>query len=448
MTVHGGATRPTDRRLAAALLGVLALALWAAPAQAERPLLSSRVVSGGEVPGGGIEGACGIAVTAGNIYVSDYYHHAVDVFTRGGGYLSQIPGDPLDGPCALATSPNGALYANDWHEGVERLLPSALGFDEAESTGVAVDPASGDVYVDDRTYVAVYEPSGAAVLAEGVPLRIGAGSLGDGYGLAIAAGRVYVPDAVDDTVKVYEPATDVAEPVATIDGAATPQGGFSSLVDAAVAIDPGNGHLLVLDNLQPGFEHPEAAIDEFDAAGTFAGQVAQRLVDGEPSGLALSDGKLYATSGNDEGATVLEFGPYTATSLLGGSAGGEGSSARAETAAPPPAAFPTGPAAARQALRLLPPQSSAKGASAIIRVVLPGPGTLAAAGPGLRAVRSPPLGAGRRALHLRLNRAGKRALARAKLRKLKVKVRIAFAPTDGPALSARETVTFRAKGFS
>jgi hypothetical protein len=283
----------------------------------------SSALQGEKVPGGGIEGACGIAVLSGQVYVSDYYHHAIDVFglpspTEAGPYDSKIAFDPLDGPCQLAASPSGALYANDWHEGVSRVLPTALSFDQAESTGAAVDQATGNVYVDDRTYVAVYEPSGAPVLKEGLPLKIGTGTLTDAYGIAASAGKVYVPDAATKTIKVYEPAVDPTNPAFTINGSATPQRGFNSLVDASVATDPINGHLLVLDNLQPGFEAPEAAIDEFDGAGTFLGQLSKKVIDGGPSGMAFeANGKLFVTTGNSEGSNAIEFGPYAA----GGSPG-------------------------------------------------------------------------------------------------------------------------------
>src|SRR4029077_11789405 len=111
------------------------LLCFTAPAQAQRTLLTSEAVKAKEVPGGGIEGACGIAFGSGLIYVSDYYHHAVDAFNAANGaYESQLPFSPLDGPCQLASSSSGALYVNDWHEGVSRLLPSLLSFDEAEST--------------------------------------------------------------------------------------------------------------------------------------------------------------------------------------------------------------------------------------------------------------------------------------------------------------------------
>src|SRR4029079_16011821 len=152
------------RVIAVVLVLAAGIALAAAPAMANRPLLDEKVLTTEPPfgpPQGEIEGACGVAMSSGKLYVSDYYHRVVDAFS-GGGYISQIvlPGGPilglgvnsLDGVCGLASDSAGNLYANVWHQGVSRLLPTARSFDEGhESTGVAVDPVSGDVYVDDRT---------------------------------------------------------------------------------------------------------------------------------------------------------------------------------------------------------------------------------------------------------------------------------------------------------
>ena len=170
------------------------------------------------------------------------------------------------------------------------------------------------------------------MLDEGSPLRIGLGSLGDGYGVAVSgfaatAGFVYVADAGDDTVKVFDPVADPVSPVATIDGAGTPQEGFTDLTDSDLAIDDANGNLLVVDNLQPGLEHPAAAVNEFDAAGAYVGQIASwtdfvgvpplradySLIHGGPSGVAVHHSAnpdvegIYITSGNDEDAVVYRF---------------------------------------------------------------------------------------------------------------------------------------------
>jgi DNA-binding beta-propeller fold protein YncE len=292
--------------LCLALLCPALLGLGAAPAQASRELLSEEVFDAD--PEHQIEGACGLAIDAGgNLYVSDYYH----------GLAGQVfAGTPPEGPCGIAFDGAGAFYANIWHQRVVRLTPSLQVFDAHDSTGVAVDAATGNVYADDRTYVAAYEPSGAPILKAGQPpggeaLRIGLGSLGDAYGLAVFAGRVYVPDAASKTVKVYEPAVDPLNPADTI----APPGGFNSLVDAAVAVDPINGHLLVVDNLQPGFEHPEAAVDEFDAGGTYLNRLTGTPVHGEPSGIAVdpTSGALYVTDGNDEESNAFAYGPYSAS---------------------------------------------------------------------------------------------------------------------------------------
>ncbi|HTR75438.1 MAG TPA: hypothetical protein VMH33_09320 [Solirubrobacterales bacterium] len=298
------------RRLVISVLCALtAAAALAVPAAAQRTLITTQALHMSPEahppippPIGTIEGACGVAVAGGTVYVSDYYHRVVDAFSAGS-YLSQIaPAEPLDGPCGLATGPGGALYANYWHRGVLRLLPSEATFDTAHSTGVAVDPVSGDVYADDRTYVAVYQPSGAPVEV------IGAGALGDAYGVAVHGGRVYVADAASGTVKVFEPAGDPATPVAEL----APPGGFTSLIDSSLAVDPAEGHLLVLDDLQPGWEHPEAAIDEFSSAGAYLGGLGARVIDAEPSGIAVSGEDVYVTSGNGAGANLYEFGPYVA----------------------------------------------------------------------------------------------------------------------------------------
>jgi DNA-binding beta-propeller fold protein YncE len=328
-------TKASPARAGILALAALLLALvLASPARAERALLSEHAVDLSGIGGGNVEDACGLAFKGENAYVSYYYEHLVYLLEPGEEPVP-IEADPLDGPCQLAVGPSGALYTNDWHRRVERLRPTPLVFDSNESTGVAVDPASGDVYVNDRTYIAVYEPSGSPVMEGSSPLQIGLGSLVDAYGVAFFDGRVYVPDAGSDTVKVFDLATNTKKPALTIDGSATPQSGFSSLMDGAVAVDPSSEHILVLDNLQPHFEHPQAAIDEFDATGTFLGQVKTKVVDAEPSALVFEGGNLFVTSGNSERSSVFEFGPYSASASLSAPLATPRAAAAGATAAAP-----------------------------------------------------------------------------------------------------------------
>jgi DNA-binding beta-propeller fold protein YncE len=284
------------------------------------------------------EGACGLALSplSGALYVSDYYHRAIDIFNSSGqsaGKITLAGGDPrqetdtLNAVCGLAIDSSERIYANALHEKV-MLLPGEQVIDANESTGVAVDQAD-NVYVDDRTYVALYK---APVTPGDVPAeKIGLGNLVDGYGVAVdAAGkRIYVPDAAEDVIKMYEPADDPVKPVEVIEMPEPPAGRVASLVDAGIAVDnsagEGQGHLLVTEDLKPGAEEPEAAIYEFSAEGDFLDLLQRRIytlfgekhndpIFGEPSGVAIDpdSGELFVTTGNSNESNVLKYGPYEA----------------------------------------------------------------------------------------------------------------------------------------
>lgn len=288
-------------------------------------------------PASYFEDPCGLVVDpGGDFYVSDHHHHTVDAYTPAPTYMTQAKEvGPLSGPCGLALDSAQNLYVNDYHHDVVRLTPSPLplstatrwgpptAIDSADPTGVAVDLATDTVYVDNRTYVSAYDSSGAPVEVGGEPLRIGDESLEDGYGLAFAGGRLYVPDAADGVVKIYEPALDPVHPVGTIDGHGVPGGGFNSLRDAAVAVDAVSGNVYVVDDLQPGVaEEPEAAVYVFDSAGAYLGRLKNNIVDSRPAGLAVDNsaeptqGRVYVTSGNTEIASIYAYGPGAQTSTV------------------------------------------------------------------------------------------------------------------------------------
>ena len=226
----------------------------------------------------------------------------------------------FDGPCGLAVDSSDRLYVNDFDRGVlgygayPSFGPGAAiagaGIDDTHPTGVAVDPATDDVYVDERTYITGYDSSGNQLM-EGVdPLRIGEGTLGEGYGLAIdGSGRLYVADASDNTVKVYDPALSKSAPQSTIAG---PPGGFTSLRHAALAVDRANGVLYVVDDLQPAYaEEPAAQVDVFSIpTGSYLGVLKYEIVDALPPGIAVnqSTGRVYVTSGNTYLAAVYAYG--------------------------------------------------------------------------------------------------------------------------------------------
>jgi hypothetical protein len=287
-------------------------------------------------PTGNLNGPCGLAVdSSGRYYVSDYYHHAVDVFA-GTGYIAQLAKvDPLDGPCGLAVDSANRLYVNDYHRdvsgygafpsfGAATVFPLPVA-DAAHHlpTGVAVDPLTDRVYVNHRTYVAVYDSAGNLIEEAGQPLLIGQGSLGDGYGVAVSQfpgtlGRIYVPDASSNTVKVYDPLLSKSTPVAEIKDPFNKA--FVSLRDSAIAVDRRTGEIYFADNLQPAFsERPQASIYVYSPTDSYKGRLKYNIVDALPPGLAVDNsnqftqGSLYVTSGNTEKASIYAYGPGSAT---------------------------------------------------------------------------------------------------------------------------------------
>ena len=306
-------------------------------------------------PYSNLNGPCGLGVdSAGSIYISDHYRHNVNVFlpfiepySGYPVYAGQLSGvDPLSGPCAVAFDAADNVYVNTYHRSVIKYDPGSIefptsqspatgtviagaGVDSTHPTGVAVDPASGNVYVNARTHIAVYDSAGAPVMDGAEPLRIGLGDLEDGYGVAFSQhpatlGQLYVPDAATATVKVYDPAIDTVAPVAEIDGSATPAGTFISLRDAAVAVDRVSGDVYVVDNTQPRWaEQPLALVHVFAADGSYEGHLKHPIKDALPPGLAVDNssaptypagtqGQVYVTSGNTLNASVYAYPPGAA----------------------------------------------------------------------------------------------------------------------------------------
>ncbi len=313
MRAQAGSHRGTMRRaLLGFLLAPLLVVAMSASARAEVPnhpfikALISGLQPEPKPLRPKLETPCGVAVdpASGATYVSDYLRHSIM-----GASLPEF--FPDNGPCALASDGTN-LYVNYWHGAVVNVTADGV-IDAHRSTGIALDPITKNLYVDQGTSVAVYE---APVEPGDTPaMEIGKNSLVDGYGVAVSAfaetaGDVYVGDASNNTVKVYDPTVSTENPVAVIDGAGTAAGRFVSLQDTTLAIEQGNGHLLVVDNTQPGFEHPLAAVDEFNAENIYRGQLEHEIIDGEPTGIAIdesataSNGEVYVTSGNGSSIVI------------------------------------------------------------------------------------------------------------------------------------------------
>jgi len=426
---------------ALALIASLAPAATPARAAAPAPLFAFSPQPRPEAPpipppNGYLDGPCGVAVdSAGDFYLADHYHDRVDVYDGGADYATPpvygdrgyIGGLSAADPCALAVDSGGNLYVASFHGAVEKFHPSAyppeagIAYSPAgqlspgPSTGVAVDPATDHVFVDERTHISEYDAGGSLLR------QIGVGSLGDGYGVAVSAsGRIYVADAAGDAVKVYDPSDPVGfpdEPSATIDGSATPAGGFASLRDASLAVDRTTGDLYVVDDTQPAHaEQPRARVYVFSAAGDYLGHLAYDVVDGAPSGIAVDNsatatqGRVYVTSGNTHLGGVYAYPPGAAT----------GSAPLAPTIPPlPPGSgglFPTVPigsparppggvACEGDACQALPPEP----VDPTLTTRLPGLGN-----PKVRYLRSPHSCRPRARLARRLRRASRRARRRSR----------------------------------
>jgi hypothetical protein len=352
-------------RLRTALISMLlAGAVCALPAAAaevpNHPFLPQRTITGAQVESKpqdplqppelplSYEDLCGAAVNSvGDIFLSDYYHRKIEIW-RATGAHAEIPVEGGEnGPCGLAVDSANNVYVNLWHGPVIRYsvpyeTPQVIF--SGHATGIAIDPLTDDLYVDEGTSIARY----ASPVEPGeVATRFGEGSLVEGFGIAFSyfpatEGQVYAADAATGTVKVFKAASP-AGPVREIDGAGTPQGGFVSLFDAALTTDQTNGHLFVADNTQPGFEHPAAAIDEFTPTGAYRGQLAHPFVHGEPVGIAVNEsssarrGEVYVTSGNgssivyprehetgDEASLLYGFGPAGTGQALTATTSGAG----------------------------------------------------------------------------------------------------------------------------
>lgn len=313
------------------------------------PLLPENALTGYESAATEFKDACGLAFdTEEHMYISDHYHHVVDEYgwiepenkelkikRRVFGPIAEI--EAPAGPCGLAFRGN-RLYVNDYHRGVwlyQGLLP--VYFDQGPATGVAVDPSTGRVYVTHQKFVAVYDASGNPVMEGAEPLEIGVGALGDAYGAAVSrfsatSGYLYVADAADETVKVFNPAVNTTTPVQVIDGSLGPQQGFRDLRDAALAVDQSNGNLLVTDRLAEA-EEPPIVVDEFTPQGNFRGQLPHALSGGEPAGIAVNpvNHDIFVTTGRRERSGVYAFGPATPTHPLLVTKGGAGQGTVATT---------------------------------------------------------------------------------------------------------------------
>lgn len=93
-------------------------------------------------------------------------------------------------------------------------IPNVLSpeVDHENTTGVAIEASSGEVYLDTATSVAAFTPTGLLIQ------RFGVGDLSQGSGVAVdgATGDVFVAESGEDKVEVFKPEDEAKAPV--VDG--------------------------------------------------------------------------------------------------------------------------------------------------------------------------------------------------------------------------------------
>ncbi len=275
----------------------------------------------------GYGSGCGAAVDSdGDLYASDF--GTVHIYDTAG---AEITSHFAPNACMLAIDSTGALYVQTWSGSggqVRKYLPSEYPpvtgttysldtsvlsgtglIDSGPSRGIAVDPASGDLYVSHPQEGATpsrifqYHSDGALVTNS-----IGSGLSGAGYsGLDVygANGRVYAFDGLQGQVAIFNPGAST--PTTTFDGSGTPGGSISAaLPGEGLAVDQSNGHVFLYDSAHN-------VVPEFTAKGDYVTQLSNAFEDGEPSDIAVdnsggpNDGDIYVVTLH----AVDAFGPMT-----------------------------------------------------------------------------------------------------------------------------------------
>jgi hypothetical protein len=221
----------------------------------------------------------------GDVYVTDTFHNVVDIFAADGRYLGQLSETHNGGfgaVCGVAVDRAGNAYVADMNGQVHRFQPfstpvqnsnfvmdmqvsacqlavDAAGdvfaaapfggpvskydsagnlqyaLDSNPANGVAVDPASGDVYVAESSQVVQFDASSSIA-----PIQLGSfgqGSVTAPAGVAVygATGEVFVSDSSAGHVAIFGPgvaapdatteaASGITETNATLNGGVNPEG--------------------------------------------------------------------------------------------------------------------------------------------------------------------------------------------------------------------------------
>jgi hypothetical protein len=152
----------------------------------------------------------GVAVDShGNVYIASFGpgKGAVYEFNPQGEDIKELAGGDVgagggeSGPVGVAIDSTGDLYVNNFEHSVVKIDTEGHEsfLDNNGSTAVAVD-SHGNVFVDDRTYIAEYDQAGVQIN------RFGEGIIGHSEGVAVndSLDEVYATDQVAGDVEMFE----------------------------------------------------------------------------------------------------------------------------------------------------------------------------------------------------------------------------------------------------
>ena len=319
-------------RLVASLVLVLGASVTFASGAASAAIFHPFVSSVNGTPAGSFAEPAGLALdesgsaSAWDLYVADGTDPVVDKFSTGASpsYVCQItgagsssasstecskaaagaPGGTLSNATGVAVNPaNGNVWVATLSLGVvDEFDPAGNYVTQVTGlnfpSGVAVDHLTGDVYIADGGAGVVYkfDPSTSTLTTFASVANVDQVAVDNSSGPS--AGDVYVSAFGSSDVQKFDSSGD---PLATLTG--PPGGSFSS--PNGIAVDTATGDVYVADS-------GAGVVDQFDQAGNFLGQITgseTTAASMSPQGVAVSAATGDVHVSDDTNHVVDVFGP-------------------------------------------------------------------------------------------------------------------------------------------
>jgi hypothetical protein len=157
----------------------------------------------------------GVAVdpSNGNLYVASYAESKIEVFSSAGVQITEFSTLPAT-PTSLAVNASGQVFVGGGYGGyggLERFSPSGSfeGLVQGGAyQGVAIDPATGDVYASQPEELFQYSPSGETLIS-----KFGSGVVSDAWGIGVneSTEEVYAASFAGSSIDAFGPMVVLAD---------------------------------------------------------------------------------------------------------------------------------------------------------------------------------------------------------------------------------------------